>query len=202
MEEITKICDYHTQLLLCFDGYISCMKTKRFHLNDEIINKQRRYQEKMLQWERFLQMSITTKSHLIEDHSDQQERFAGIGDLTEDFGERNHQYEAKQDALRPTVRSFQQRQEIKSRDEVKNKDPLIKIKAEEMKKKRKRATPITKHHAMHERERKRKKHLAAREDALQYPIPNGPMQTLRERREKIQMNSPVVDTEINGSAVE
>ena len=84
-EEICKLCNSHAQLLLCVDGYISCMKVKRFHLTDEIVEKCKQYAEKILEWERYLGMSITTKSHLIEDHSDQQEMFNGIGDLTEDF---------------------------------------------------------------------------------------------------------------------
>ena len=75
-------------------------------------------------------MPITTKSHLIEEHLDQQEQFQGIGDLTEDFGEQNHQYKAKEDRLRSSVWDFAQRQALKSRDKVKNKDRLVKIKVE------------------------------------------------------------------------
>jgi hypothetical protein len=45
-----------------------------------------------------LGMSVTTKSHLMEDHSlEQQEELNGIGDLGEDFGEQNHQDQAKAD---------------------------------------------------------------------------------------------------------
>eukprot|EP00957_Ditylum_brightwellii_P207426 15352949-Ditylum_brightwellii.AAC.1 len=69
-------------------------------------------------------MPITTKSHMIEEHLEQQEQFHGIGDLTEDFGERNHQYEAKADRLRASVWDFVQQQALKSCDKVKNKDPL------------------------------------------------------------------------------
>ena len=75
------------------------MKTKRFHLKDSIVTKRQKYQKKILAWERFLSMPITTKSHMIEEHLEQQEQFHGIGDLTKDFGEQNHQCEAKADRL-------------------------------------------------------------------------------------------------------
>ena len=45
-EEIGQVCDYHVQLLLCLDGYISCMRTKRFHLTNEIVEQQKKYQKK------------------------------------------------------------------------------------------------------------------------------------------------------------
>ena len=86
----------------------------------------------MLAWERYLQMSITTKSHMIEDHSNQQRNFSGIGDLTEDFGERNHQYESKADKRLSGIRNFAQREKIKSIEEVKAKDPKVFFKVEEI----------------------------------------------------------------------
>eukprot|EP00957_Ditylum_brightwellii_P181234 13804984-Ditylum_brightwellii.AAC.1 len=76
-------------------------------------------------------MLITTKSHMIKKYSEQQEQFHGIDDLTEDFGEQNHQYEANADRLRASVRDFAQQQALKSRGKVKNKDPLVKIKVEQ-----------------------------------------------------------------------
>ena len=158
------------------------MKVKRFHLTDEIVEKRKQYAEKILEWERYLGMSITTKSHLIEDHSDQQEMFNGIGDLTEDFGERNHQYEAKADALRARVRSFAKRQMLNSQDEVKNKDPRIKIKAEEMKQKQTRETQISYHGSMITKKEKRQKHIDEREKALSCIVPSKPMKTMRQQR--------------------
>ena len=71
-DKTADVCNYHAQLLLCIDGYISCMKTKSFYLTPEIIDRQKKYQRKILAWEIFLSMSITTKSHLVEDHSGQQ----------------------------------------------------------------------------------------------------------------------------------
>ena len=60
-EEIRGVCTYHTQLLLCIDGYVSAMKTKRFHLKDSIVAKRQKYQKKIIMRERFLSMPITTK---------------------------------------------------------------------------------------------------------------------------------------------
>ena len=35
-EEIRDVCEKHRQLFLCWDGYFSGLRTKRFHLTDEI----------------------------------------------------------------------------------------------------------------------------------------------------------------------
>jgi hypothetical protein len=77
--------------------------------------------------ERYLGMSITTKSHLVEDHSlEQQEELHGIGDLGEDFGERNHQDQAKADRRLGCVRNFVTRESIKSKEEVEVKSEVVK----------------------------------------------------------------------------
>jgi hypothetical protein len=84
-------------------------------------------------------MSVTTKSHLAEDHScEQQGNLDGIGNLGEDFGERNHQDEAKADRRLGCVRNFAIRESIKSKEEVQVKDQrmqakLIKIKEKQRK---------------------------------------------------------------------
>jgi hypothetical protein len=64
----------------------------------EILDKAKLYCNQVLCLERYLGMSVTTKSHLAEDHSVQyQGGLDGIGDLGEDLGERNHQDLAKAD---------------------------------------------------------------------------------------------------------
>ena len=74
------------------------MLTKRFHLTDKIYEEMRQYQNTCMELERYIQLSITLKSHIIEDHScEQKSIFNGIGDLEEIFGERNHQYESIED---------------------------------------------------------------------------------------------------------
>ena len=83
----------------------------------------------------------------------------------EAFGKRNHQYKAKATPLRATVHNFAKRKIIKSRDEVKNKDPVLKLKSEEMCEKRKRKPRKTTYDAMRFRITKRQKHLNARAEA-------------------------------------
>jgi hypothetical protein len=52
-------------------------------------------------------MSVTTKSHLMEDHAVQQKlELHGFGDLGEDFGERNHQDQAQADRRLGCIRIF------------------------------------------------------------------------------------------------
>ena len=64
----------------------------------EIVEKGKQFRDQVWAHERYLRMSVTTKSHLMEDHSlEQQEELDGICDLGEDFGERNHQDQAKAD---------------------------------------------------------------------------------------------------------
>lgn len=72
--------------------------TKRYHLTDDISLKTRLYLDKCMELERHLQLSVTPKSQLIEDHSCQQQvLFCGIDDPKESFGERNHHYETRAD---------------------------------------------------------------------------------------------------------
>ena len=84
-------------------------------------------------------MSITTKSHLAEDHScEQQEDLDGIGDIGEDFGKRNHQDEAKADRRLGCVRNFATREKIKSKEEVQIKDEKVQARIVAIKEKRKK----------------------------------------------------------------
>jgi hypothetical protein len=85
----------------------------RFHLTPDIVGKGKR----------FLVMSTTTKSHLMEDHSvEQQWEFDGIGNLGEDFGEQNHQDQAKADRRLGCFQNFAAHETIKSLEEVQAKD--------------------------------------------------------------------------------
>jgi hypothetical protein len=75
-------------------------------------------------------MSVTTKSHLIGDHSfEQQEELQGLGNIGEDFGERNHQDQAKADQRLGCVRNFAAREKIKSLEEVQAKDTKVQAKS-------------------------------------------------------------------------
>jgi hypothetical protein len=51
---------------------------------------------------------------------------SGIGDLGEDQGEHNHQLESKEDLRLGSVRSFQRREVLKSKQDGKKHDPGVK----------------------------------------------------------------------------
>jgi hypothetical protein len=99
VEEIMEVCEQHRQLLLCLDGLFSGLRTKRYHLTAEIIEKKKAYRDRCLAIMRHLSMSVTPKDHFIEDHAvELMLLHEGIGDLGEDQGEHNnHQLEAKED---------------------------------------------------------------------------------------------------------
>ena len=99
------------------------------HLTPDILEKGKRFRDHILAHERYLGMSTTTKSHLIEDHdTEQQEEIDGLGDLGKDFGERNHQDQAKADHRLGCVRNFAAREKIKSLEEVQAKDTKVQAK--------------------------------------------------------------------------
>jgi uncharacterized FAD-dependent dehydrogenase len=130
--------------------------------------------------ERYLGMSVMTKSHLAEDHSvEKMEDLGGMGDLGEDFGERNHQDEAKADRHLGCVSNFAIRENIKSKEEVQTKDLKVQAKIVEIQEKRKRV-PLEGTEARQAAKRQRR--LDAREVVLARPAPVGKMTTLRELR--------------------
>jgi hypothetical protein len=179
-DEIRDVGEMHRHLLLSLDGYFSCLRTKRFHLTPAIAEKTKQFRDRFLALERYLGMSITTKSHLAEDHSvQQQEDLQGIGDIGEDFGERNHQDQAKADRRLGCVRNFATRETIKSKEEVQVKDEKVQTKIMEIKEKRKRGRCLV---AEELRAARKQKRLDAREEILAPPAPEGKMVTLRERR--------------------
>jgi hypothetical protein len=97
-EEIANMCEKHRQLFICWDEYFSGLRIKRFHLTDAIAKKTREFLVRSVLLERHLGMSITPKTHVMDDDSMQQLIAThGFADLGEDAGERNHQDEAKAD---------------------------------------------------------------------------------------------------------
>jgi hypothetical protein len=138
-EEICHVCQMHKHLLMSLDGLFSALRTKRFHVTPEILQTARFYRNRELALERYLGMSVTTKSHLAEDHSvKQQDALRGIGDLGEDFGERNHQDKAKADCRLGCIRNFATRESIKSREEVQIKSEKVQARILAIKEKRKK----------------------------------------------------------------
>jgi hypothetical protein len=130
-------------------------------------------------------MSMTPKSHLMEDHSipvEQQEEIHGIGDLGEDFGERNHQDQARADRRLGCVRNFAAREKIKSLEEVQGKDAKVQAKISDIKIKRQRG-----HDKGTEARQaaKRQKRLDIRYEIMFSPAPRGRMIKLRERRDEL-----------------
>jgi hypothetical protein len=138
-EEIWHVAKAHRNLLHSLSRYFLCLRTKRFHLTPDIVRKGKRFRDHVLAHERYLGMSTTTKSHLMEDHSvEQQWEFNGIGNLGEDFGERNHQDQAKADRRLGCVQNFAAREKIKSLEEVQAKDSTVLVKISDIKVKRQR----------------------------------------------------------------
>jgi hypothetical protein len=179
-DEIRHVGKTHGSLLHSLDGYFSCLRTKRFHLTPDIVAKGKQFRDRVLSYERYLGMSVTTKSHLMEDHSlEQQEELDGIGDLGEDFGERNHQDQAKADQHLGCVRNFATRETIKSKEEVQTKDKKVQAKITEIKGKRKKGHSKG---TVACQSTKRQRRLDAREEVLALPAQEGRMTTLRERR--------------------
>jgi hypothetical protein len=179
-EQIRHVGSAHRHLLHSLDGYFSSLRTKRFHLTPAILQKGKEFRDRILALERYLGMSVTTKSHLMEDHSlEQQEELQGFGDLGEDFGERNHQDQAKADRRLGCVRNFAAREKLKSLEEVQAKDTKVQAKIQNIKVKRSRG-----HYEGTEARQvaKRQRRLDAREEVLASPAPVGRMTTLRERR--------------------
>jgi hypothetical protein len=179
-DEIRHVGNMHRHLLLSLDGFLSGLRTKRFHLTPGIIDKTKRYRDRFLALERYLRMSITTKSHIAGFHAvEQQEELEGIGDIAEDFGERNHQDEAKADRRLGFVRNFAKREAIKSKEEVQMKDQKVQAKMIDIKEKRKRGA----YEGTEARKAaKKEQRLAAREEIIALPPPVGRMTTLRQLR--------------------
>jgi hypothetical protein len=128
--------------------------------------------------ERHLCMSITPKTHVMEDHSiTKLVATHGFTDLGKDAGERNHQDEAKADIWLGAIRDYAKKEAFKSKDEVRKNKPKVEAKIAELKIKDKRKSngEVEGREAV-----KRQKRIEAREAALACPAPYGTMKTLRE----------------------
>ena len=66
------------------DGFLSGMRTIRFHLTEETVARTDRYRERTLALWRYLGMSVTPKMHCIECHAipllRKHKAFAGLGE--------------------------------------------------------------------------------------------------------------------------
>jgi hypothetical protein len=171
-EIIEKVCEAHKLYLVSLDAYLSGMLTKRFHLTDDIMAKTEQYRSKCLEFERYLQMPITPKSHIIEAHSvQQQQRFHGIGDLDESFGERNHQVETRFDRRYGGIRDFAQREKMKAKEQAQSNHPEVEEKVAAIQKKRKRNYNSKKRDDEVEKQSKVQRRALARVEVLEFVIP-------------------------------
>ena len=86
IHQIKQVCDTIIFFMQALDRYSSGMLTNISHLTDKIAEKTRQYRNKYMEFERYLQLSIAPNSHIIEDHScEQQIIFNGVRYLEENF---------------------------------------------------------------------------------------------------------------------
>jgi hypothetical protein len=110
---------------------------------------------------------------------EEQENLAGFGDLGNDFGEWNHQDQAKADQCLGCIWNFATRETIKSKEEVQTKDIKVQAKITEIKGKRKKGHSKG---TVACQSTKRQRRFDAREEVLALPAQEGRMTTLREGR--------------------
>ena len=181
-EQIQAVCEQHRHLLLCLDGYFSGMRTKRFHLTEDITARTIEFRDRSLAIMRHLSMSVTPKDHCIEDHSVQlMILHEGIGDLGEDQGEHNHQLESKEDLRLGNVRCFRRREVFKSKQDGKKHGPGVQNKIATMFEKHAKRKTLEQTGAR--RSEKRQKRIDERLEALSQPAPVGVMTTMRKLRQ-------------------
>jgi hypothetical protein len=185
-EDIKDVCEKHRQLFLCWDGYFSGLRIKRFHLTDEKARKTKEFLDRSVMLERHLGMSITPKTHVMIHSIAQLITTRGFADMAEDAGERNHQHEAKADRRLGAIRDFTRKETFKSKDEVRKKNPKVEAKIAGMVEKTKRQSSGD---AEARRAGKHQKRVDAREEALSCPAPVGTMMTLRKRRTEMMRNT-------------
>ncbi len=181
-EQIQAVCEQHRHLLLCLDGYFSGMRTKRFHLTEDITARTIEFRDHSLAIMRHLSMSVTPKEHCIEDHSVQlMILHEGIGDLGEDQGKHSHQLESKEDLRLGNVRCFRQREVFKSKQDGKKHGPGVQNKIATMFEKHAKRKTLEQTGAR--RSEKRQKRIDERLEALSQPAPVGVMTTMRKLRQ-------------------
>ena len=164
------------------DGFLSGMRTIRFHLTEETVARTDRYRERTLALWRYLGMSVTPKAHCIECHAiPLLVEHKGFADLGEDSGERMHQVQSKLDRRLGAIRDFKKKEVCKSKEETMTSYPGVKIKIEEMLGKTSRGPSVA--HA-EQRATKRQKKMDGREAVLELPVraDNVVITTLRARR--------------------
>ena len=140
-----------------------------------------------MQLERYIGMSVTPKSHIIEDHAcEQQERLLGIGDLDESFGERNHQIETRFDSKYGRLRDFKLREKFKAKEQASANYKPVRDRILQIKKKRhdrnihKNITDKKQSKTQEDARQRRLDRLREREDVNNYIVPTQRLISIRE----------------------
>ena len=80
MLKVKEVCDRHQDLLICFDGVFSGLRTSWYQLNAFIVEETKLYRDQAMELIRHLGINIGPKLHCVKDHALQQmERLGGIG---------------------------------------------------------------------------------------------------------------------------
>ena len=183
-QDIQERCDLYASLLTAFDGCISGLRTKRFHVTDEVVDQTERYVKKVMELCRYLGFSITPKLHCLECHAVYLLRkHRGFADLAEDAGERAHQSESKMDLRWAAQRSHDRRELSKAANEAKQSDPRVQKKVMQMHENTRAAGALKRKATVSEiREERKKQKLARREQVLEAEVLEGRIEKFSEKR--------------------
>ena len=174
-DDIRERCDLYAKLLTAFDGCISGLRTKRFHVTEDIVQQTDGYVKKVMELSRYLGFSITPKLHCLESHAVHfLRKHHGFADLAEDAGERAHQLESKKDLRWAAQRSHDRREIAKAASEAKESDPRVRKKLRQMQEKTRAQGSEKRKLAVDEnREERKKLKVARREEILDYQVLEG-----------------------------
>ncbi len=128
-------CKLYSSCLQQFDAFFSCLALSRDDVNDfeEEIERAKKYLAAAMQSWRDLELSVTPKLHLLEDHTiDFMRKYGGLADFDEELVERCHQVGVRSNAQsRYSARHLKQKYLNFSRWEQASVNPLVvKIKKE------------------------------------------------------------------------
>jgi hypothetical protein len=187
-EDIRRCCAAHVAALHSLDGFLACMHVKRFHLTEEVSEDGKKYRDKFIDIQRYLGMSVTHKSHLVDKHACQQQiELHGFGDIHESFGELHHKLETIADRRFGAARDFHQRELMKIKEEAQENDPNVKQKKKDIQASRKRKTAYEKQTGAQESaEKKRRQREENRLASLEFCVPpNTKIKCLRQLRKEV-----------------
>ena len=183
-KDIQDRCHLYANLLTAFDGCISGLRTKRFHVTDVVVEQTDRYVKKVMELTRYLGFNITPKLHCLECHAVYfLRKHSGFADLAEDAGERAHQSESKMDLRWAAQRSHDRRELSKAANEAKQSDPRVQQKVKEMHENTRAAGAEKRKAAVEENREERKKiKLSRREQVLEAEVLDGRAEKFSEMR--------------------